>query len=352
VRRLLLAIRFLFVALAIGAVVFMWWVLRTRSELAHARAAHERRPDWWLENDPIHATRSEALWGMVVTGDGRGVLAVRGSSEIDEWRIEDLAWGAPPRRVVHSLGYSTWSEIDGFVLSADGRFLWAETSISRVLIDLETGVLTPRDRRERIVALLDGGARAIASEDLDEQGAFSARLITLDMKTGTSRQLWHANDFIQSISVAPTAHVLAAATAHGSVTLIDIGSGAVLREIEPHDFVDDVALPARGPTVVLCWCARDEESSRAALWQTDGRYEPLDTRGRELMTAALSPDGETAVAVTRPGTLLVWDTASATLLREVRLPREDGEATTLAFASEGRLLVGTRLGHITVHSIR
>ncbi len=135
---------------------------------------------------------------------------------------------------------------------------------------------------------------------------------------------------IDALAFLPEEHMLASASADGSVRLWDLRTAAVARVLETGSDAAHVAGAPDGQRLAL------SHGRAVILWEakSDERTE-LGAHEAPITHLAFSPNGQTLASIAADRTLILWNVPAQRRRVRLQLPQD---ASTLAFSPDGRRL--------------
>ena len=183
-----------------------------------------------------------------------------------------------------------------------------------------------------------GAAVYNASADMLAVGDLDGSVRLYDAATGAPRGTLRGDGAGPTVELAtdPASSWLASARDDGTITLWDLGTGAVLRTFEVRPPVEEIALSA---TAGLVAALSDNQRVQIRDTSTGDLVHTLDGAYSGI---AFSSDGSQLAAPFNPGytsermLVVVWDTQSWSTIREVEHPHFSGD---VAYSADADLLV-------------
>ena len=248
-----------------------------------------------------------------------------------------------------------------------GASVWAEVSPGERTLDLfsENGSLRFLDLASGRIREAPGGHHVPVSAERFSpdgrtlvSGGWDGRLLVWDVRRAAVAETLEdrLNGAIQDVAITRDAGTAYTTSSDGTVTAWDLAGTrrfAQLLQAGGRRLV-------RGPLAVT-------RNGLVAVPDDQGGVNVIDTRTarlvdrvragarRELVAAALAPDGRTAAAVTAAGELGFWDVHSGRLLAPLQHAHGHTFPTRLTFSADGRRLVSggadaiVRLGRPSPH---
>ena len=224
----------------------------------------------------------------------------------------------------------------GLVFAAGGRVL---VGVDRESVALgwavDTGV------RHFMLRGHDHGLRAVAagaSGAVVVTGGEGARVLAWDGSNGQLRQVMHAGDFINTLSVSPDGQLVASGGADARVLVWDTASGKPLLTLLGHaGEVNAVRFSPDGRQI-----ASAGDDGKVLIWDVAAGRQMLALAGQRspLRSVAYNADGSLLAGGGQDGQVLVWDSATHAVVQD--LTSSTTAVNALAFDQLGRnqLLAG------------
>jgi len=249
--------------------------------------------------DPPVAVSDIGAYGVAFTPDSRTLLTsagVKGQSggEIQLWDLET-------HQLTDRLDNGFFGFADRIAMSADGRTLAAGGRDSVAVWDLAAEgrprfTLGPRPAAQRDIAL-SGDGRILAAAHAN------GVVLVWDVPSRTLvRQL---EGFPGAVALSPDGATLAASTRTGSISLIDVATGAVRGTLAGHsDLLWGLSFSADGSALAS---AGDDRT--AIVWDVSSgtRTETLRGHTGRVLGVAFSPDARRLYTGGLDGTVMAWE---------------------------------------------
>lgn len=255
-----------------------------------------------LRQFPGHHEENRAV---ALSPDGK-TLAIGQDNII---HFHDLASGREVRQLKSSL-----SETSGLAFSPDGKMLASGHAGTAVLLwDLATGKvqtqLKTRLNRSLLLEFSPDGKRLATGDTLDQ-------LIQLfDVATGMERLQILRPNHVHEFAFSPDSTTLAAGARDGGVTLWDVATGKLIREMtSPNKYVRSVAWSPDGKTLAAGEYNIEKQKFCIRLWDPSTGKERLHTQTGEAWGVpgclVFAPDGKTLFCGGFDSVIRLWDTAT------------------------------------------
>ena len=224
----------------------------------------------------------------------------------------------------------------GLVFAADGRVL---VGVDRNSVALGWGV--DSGVRHFMLRGHDHGLRAVAAGAKGAvvvTGGEGARVLAWDGSNGQLRQVMHAGDFINALSVSPDGRLVASGGADARVLVWETASGKSLLTLLGH--AGEVSAVSFSPDGRQIASAGDD--GKVLIWDVAAGRQMLALAGQRapLRSLAFNADGSLLAGGGQDGQVLVWDSATHAVLQD--LTGSTTAVNALAFDRLGRnqLLAG------------
>ncbi len=201
----------------------------------------------------------------------------------------------------------------GLVFSADGRLL---VGVGRDGLALGWGV----DSGARRFTLRghDHGLRAVASGARGAvvvTGGEGARVLSWDGNNGQLRQVMHAGDFINALSVSPDGRLVASGCADARVLVWDSASGKLLFTLRGH--AGELSAVSFSPDARQIASAGND--GKVLIWDVASgqQIQALAGQRAPLRSLAFNTDGSLLAGGGQSGQVLVWDSATHDVVQDL-----------------------------------
>lgn len=224
----------------------------------------------------------------------------------------------------------------GLVFAADDRVL---VGVDRDSVAQGWGVGT--GTRQFTLRGHDHGLRAVASGAAGAvvvTGGEGARVLAWDGNNGQLRQVMHAGDFVNALSVSPDGRLVASGGADARVLVWDTASGKPLLTLLGH--AGEISAVSFSPDGRLIASAGDD--GKVLIWDVAAGRQVLALAGQRspLRSLAFNVDGSLLAGGAQDGQVLVWDSTTHGVVQD--LTGSTTPVNALAFDRLGRnqLLAG------------
>jgi WD40 repeat protein/fibronectin type 3 domain-containing protein len=337
-----------------------------------------------------HAAGADSAIGVLgLENAGRGLDPVAVSPDGNAWASVETdgkiaLWDAPAGQLRLTLPAQAGSPAQGVFYGPDGKTLASVSDDSIRIWDTLTGnvrltlsqtvpiralAFSPDGKRlaaadaEAGVALIDVQSGAVVRQLAAGQAAVNAVAFSPDGKwlaTGgqdAQTRLWNpatgeeaaslpGNAAVTALAFSPDGKRLAAVEAEAGVALLDVQSGAVVRQLAAGQAgVNVVAFSPDGK-----WLATGDQDARTRLWDPATGEEAASLLGNAAVTVlAFSPDGKWLATGGEGEQVFLWNLAD-------KLPQllagHDGPVVKIAFSADRNILASmARTGQMLVWNL-
>ena len=201
----------------------------------------------------------------------------------------------------------------GLVFAADDRVL---VGVDRDSVAQGWGVGT--GTRQFTLRGHDHGLRAVASGAAGAvvvTGGEGARVLAWDGNNGQLRQVMHAGDFINALSVSPDGRLVASGCADARVLVWDSASGKLLFTLRGH--AGELSAVSFSPDARQIASAGND--GKVLIWDVASgqQIQALAGQRAPLRSLAFNTDGSLLAGGGQSGQVLVWDSATHDVVQDL-----------------------------------